>query len=90
MTCSRASGESGLGHTHLEKWEGMEEANVKSITLDAYCLDEVESLNLIKMNIEGGELKALRGGRETPRRSYPDLLTEVHLNRLGKKSCKSY
>ena len=47
-------------------------------TLDGFCERiDLKRLDLIKMDIEGAELPALRGGIETLRRFMPYIIVEV-------------
>lgn len=49
-----------------------------AMTLDSYCTkNNIEQLDLIKMDVEGAELHVLRGGIETLKQFQPLLLIEV-------------
>jgi FkbM family methyltransferase len=51
---------------------------VRSIRLDDYFVGIDRLPNLIKIDVEGAELLALKGARETIKRSRPTLIVEIH------------
>jgi hypothetical protein len=52
---------------------------VPGVTLDAFAArTELKRLDFMKMDIEGGEAAALRGGVEVLRRLRPTILLEAH------------
>jgi FkbM family methyltransferase len=54
-------------------------SGVPVTTLDLFCeLNKIDRLDLIKMDIEGAELRALRGGIATFKRFRPALLIELN------------
>lgn len=61
---------------------------ITTTTLDQYVSDmQIKRLDIIKIDVEGAELDALEGGRETIRRFRPRVMMEVnvsHLRRAGK------
>lgn len=73
--CSAAAG-SSEGHL------GQRRLGEQEVVVDIATIDRVCSLfgkpDLIKMDIEGGEVAALRGARETLRHVRPRLLVELH------------
>lgn len=52
--------------------------DVPMTTLDAAFPDGAEPVRLIKVDVEGGEVAVLRGGRELLRRDGPALIVEVN------------
>ena len=53
--------------------------NVKTITIDSFCDDnKIENVAVIKIDIEGNELKALQGARKTINRFKPVLICEFN------------
>lgn len=57
-------------------------------TLDLFCEQRnIDRIDLIKMDIEGAELRALRGGVETIRRLKPVILIELNPDTLGRDGC---
>ena len=52
--------------------------DVTSTTIDDFCGRHQISPTLIKIDIEGFELHALRGGRETLARFRPKIVLELH------------
>jgi len=58
-------------------------ASIHVTTLDLFCEQhKIDRLDLIKMDIEGAELRALRGGIETLRRFQPVILIELNPDTL--------
>ena len=49
-----------------------------AITVDSFCATANVLPDVIKMDVEGAELDALLGARETIRRCCPKLLIELH------------
>jgi FkbM family methyltransferase len=57
-------------------------------TLDLFCEQQkIDRLDLIKLDIEGAELRSLRGGVETLRRFQPVLLIELNPDTLERDGC---
>lgn len=50
---------------------------VRATTLDRYCAKHALSPDLIKCDVEGGELSVIKGGLETLRRSRPVVFLEL-------------
>jgi FkbM family methyltransferase len=62
------------------------EVDVEVATLDDVASDVLERLKLVKLDVEGAELRALRGAPEILRRARPDFIVELepeHLERQG-------
>ena len=72
---------SGGGDTSslYEPGEEVEPIEVEVTTLDAW-LDPAVAVDVIKLDIEGGEPAALRGMRETIRRAAPNLVVFAECN----------
>jgi FkbM family methyltransferase len=67
----------GLFGSQVPKWgEGIEFEEVHAAPLDSYPL---YSPTLMKIDVEGSELKVLRGARDTLRTYKPDVWIELHL-----------
>jgi FkbM family methyltransferase len=60
--------------------EGRPTAETRVRTLDEICADLAPSV--VKIDVEGDELKVLRGATETLRKHRPVLLVEIHLNEM--------
>ena len=57
-------------------------------TLDLFCEQHrIDRLDVIKMDIEGGELRALRGGAGALRRFMPVILIELNSAALERQGC---
>ena len=55
-------------------------------TLNLFCEDNnLEKINLIRMDVEGYEEKIIEGGKEILRKMKPILMIEIHKMYLGKK-----
>jgi len=53
--------------------------NVKTITIDSFCDDiKIKNVAVIKIDIEGNELKALQGARKTINRFKPIIICEFN------------
>ncbi len=61
-----------------KKSSTLKEIKVPTVTIDAIANKLGAPINLIRMDIEGFEDKALHGGWETLRRDKPRLIMEVH------------
>jgi FkbM family methyltransferase len=91
MVWKDASGAPLTGRTHIaglgETLDGAVE--IAGTTLDAICAGVTSRVSFIKIDIEGAELGALRGGLLTLGRHRPLVLSEVvneHLGRYGYSS----
>lgn len=63
--------------------EKVQTEEVDSVTLDAFVEEEeIDRIDVIKMDIEGSELKALNGARNTIERHRPALIVGVNENSL--------
>lgn len=60
--------------------DGQAAAETRVRTLDEICADLAPTI--VKIDVEGDELKVLRGATETLRRHRPVLLIELHLNAM--------
>jgi FkbM family methyltransferase len=70
-----AQGTARLGGTPNEGDE-----RVRTVTIDDFCADERAAPSLIKLDVEGWELEALRGARETIRRGGDGVAVFVELH----------
>jgi len=58
-------------------------------TIDSIVKElHLKYVNLIRMDIEGHELEAIKGGIKTIKKYHPDLLIEIHTKYLGKQGTK--
>ena len=57
---------------------GMESGRTDTVSLDSYFQDKDHLPDLIKIDVEGAELKVLTGAKETIARGSPRILIEVH------------
>lgn len=74
---------SGMASSYLTEYS--HEEQVESITLDQYLEDKsLNKINFIKIDIEGGEFRALRGMQKTLKKYNPVLQVEV-LDEMLKK-----
>jgi FkbM family methyltransferase len=68
------------GYSHLQGAPGASSANTNNYEVKACCLDDVligrNKIDLIKLDIEGGELAALRGAEHTIKKLRPALIFE--------------
>jgi FkbM family methyltransferase len=63
------------------------EETVEVVTLDAWAAKEkIEALDLIKMDIEGAEIEALEGAKESLKRFKPDILLQAYHIREGART----
>ena len=68
----------GLATLYPSEKRATKAGKISLVTLDDFCEQvDIKHLNLIKMDIEGAELPALRGGMKTLRRFMPYLIIEV-------------
>jgi FkbM family methyltransferase len=72
------SGESSLHPGVLEHTPGAKAIQVPVTTLDAFCLGRNVSPALVKIDIEGYELQAIRGAQTIVQRCSPTFLVELH------------
>ena len=56
---------------------GPNAVDVEIVTLDELLLDQVERVDVIKCDVEGAELPAMRGAERILRRDMPDLVLEI-------------
>lgn len=80
----------GLGSLMNGRPQLRRQVTVQTTTLDAFVKQQkIERIDLIKVDIQGAEIRFLRGGHETFRRMKPDLLIEFSpddLKASGKNS----
>lgn len=75
----KESGSPGVGHGFANSSENERERfRVHATTLDKYVADHCQSVELIKIDVEGAAQKVLEGGRKTMREFRPHILLEVH------------
>lgn len=73
------------GAAYLREPRG-DAADVRVTTIDHFCASrKIDRLDLIKMDIEGTEIRALRGGGETIARFRPAILLEVNPETLARE-----
>lgn len=61
-----------------------EQITVEVVTLDSYCeANSIDSVDVIKLDVEGAEMLALRGAELLLRRCRPDLFVEAHSRELA-------
>jgi FkbM family methyltransferase len=86
MVWQDPSGSRLTGRTHIAGEANVSDIEIAGITLDAACANVAGRISFLKIDIEGAELGALRGGIDTLRRHRPIVLSEVveqHLQRYG-------
>lgn len=72
------AGESGWGSLVIDASDVTRAIDVEVVTLDAFAdARGIERVDLIKLDIQGSELQALRGAEQLLRTSRPDVLCEV-------------
>ncbi|MEN9577408.1 MAG: hypothetical protein RJA70_417 [Pseudomonadota bacterium] len=82
------SGARLTGRTHIagQSEQAAAGVDIAGVTIDAACAPLRGHISFVKLDIEGAELGALRGGRTTLLRHRPIVFSEVveaHLNRYG-------
>ena len=68
-------------NNHISEWkaDSIEEVSIKLTTLDTYFSEKkLKKIDFIKMDIEGAEIEALRGGKQTLSEHLPTLHLEVN------------
>lgn len=68
-------------NNHISEWkaDSIEEVSIKLTTLDTYFSEKkLKKIDFIKMDIEGAEIEALKGGKQTLSEHYPTLHLEVN------------
>lgn len=58
--------------------DGQDQVQVEATTLDRYVREHCQSVDLIKIDVEGAEQKVLEGAQRTMREFNPHFLLEVH------------
>ena len=68
------------GFPGMPQMEGreIEKISIQTITLDAFCQEVGVRPNLMKIDVEGAELLALRGARKLLSESHPAIILAVH------------
>ncbi len=70
-----------LNHVLTEGEVGINSCDLQSVSIDKFVSDhQISRIDLIKCDIEGGELKFLQGAHNTIQRFHPLLLLEVNSN----------
>jgi FkbM family methyltransferase len=72
------NGENSLNAGHARRVAAARPTRVPVITIDAFCEAERIAPALIKIDVEGWELHALRGARATLARCRPAVVVELH------------
>lgn len=76
---SDGSVHSGLATLHPYGTRVVSEGEVRLTSVDAYCAEQgVERLDIMKIDVEGGELAALRGAANSIERHRPWIIVEVN------------
>jgi len=69
-------------HAHPEVYAGQEGDVFSAVSIDDYCsLNSIAALDIIMLDIEGGEIEALRGATaclSAPEGRAPDIVFEIH------------
>jgi len=55
---------------------------VEAVTIDSYVKNNCNSVEAIKVDVEGGEQKVIEGGLETIKNFHPHILLEVHPHQM--------
>jgi methyltransferase FkbM-like protein len=71
---------STAGEGRLASWSERSSGSVSMVTIDAFCRAQGITPDFIKIDVEGWELSALRGARETIRRSRGRLALFVEMH----------
>lgn len=79
------SGSSPGASLHVRNETGNRET-VKTETLDQFCKSKGQFPVLIKMDVEGHELKVLKGGKNLLKERHPFLLMEIEGRHAGKET----
>jgi FkbM family methyltransferase len=69
------------GENHVVAEQGAGTVEVEVVTLDAFLPDRCDRVDVLKLDVEGGELAVLRGARELLRRDRPDVIVELDARR---------
>jgi FkbM family methyltransferase len=74
---SESSWVSSLSRDHVEQFEPAHQIERRAVTIDGYCEQHAVAPSFLKIDVEGAELRVLRGASETLARATPDLFIEV-------------
>ncbi len=75
---------------HPTEHTGQETILVQTVTIDAIVAQLERPVNLIRMDIEGWEIKALKGAEGTLRRDRPSLVMEIHPNYMQQGEVQNF
>jgi hypothetical protein len=65
-----------------------QDLQVDTTTIDSYSKKNCECVDLLKIDVEGKELKVIKGAEETIKKEKPNILVEIHPNYLKKEKVK--
>jgi FkbM family methyltransferase len=74
----RLAAATGLSHVTDAEDERAEDITVDAVSIDGFCARASLCPSFIKIDIEGAELRALRGARRTLAASQPRVFVEMH------------
>ena len=86
--------EDGLENTGMASQFPFNEANSKVETIDSVILDDYieewncHKINIMKIDVEGAELKVLQGSLKAIQSNRPHVLMEVNLMHLNRAGCR--
>lgn len=86
---NKKSKSSSPGATIVEKIHHTEISTSESVhtdTIDHYCQQHQIEPNFIKIDVEGNELKTLKGGMDTLKKYKPKILIEIEERHVGKET----
>ncbi len=77
---------SNSSHIVDDSFEDYDTISVKMMTLDEFLIENnVEKIDFLRMDIEGSEVEAYAGMKQTIKKFKPSILMEVHNSYLGTK-----
>lgn len=75
--------EDNVGGSMVDILKGDRGEEVRTVSIDGLMEDgKIKRLDFIKLDVEGWELKALQGGKESIEKHHPILLIEINAGRL--------